>query len=626
MFGRFLKKHYYIISLTAMFVASIVLNELLPAHLATIIVLSLLTVLSGFHIFKKALMDLRYKMIGIDLLVTIAVIAAFFIGDYFEAAAVTYLFTLGHVLEKGSLEKTRSALKALLDLKPAQARVLRDSEEQLVALEEVAINDVLLVKPGEKIPTDGVIIEGNSLVDEQMMTGESIPKERSVDDKVFGSTLVTSGYLKVRATAIGEDTALSKIILLVEDAQDKKANTQKFIEKFARFYTPLIVLLAIIIFFVSWDIRLAITMLVISCPGALVIATPVSYVAGIGNAAKKGILFKGGDALERLTKTDVIFFDKTGTLTRGHPELKQIVTYNIDENEALKIAALGESFSEHPLGQALIDAAKKRDLKLDERVIDVELIIGKGLAFSYNNQTFTIGNHKTLSFALDAQVSLDIERLENEGMTTLIMSDNKQVIALFALADSLRVEAKQLIIDLKKLGVKKTIMLTGDEERVARAISEELGLDGYHASLLPLDKAEIVKQYQQNAKVIFVGDGINDALALTYADASVAVGGLGKDLAMETSDIVLLGENIGSLSEAIRIARKVKANMYENIILALSVVLVLIVGVIFKKVSMSIGMLVHEISVLVVIINAIRLLAYNLGAKKWKKKTMPKAA
>jgi len=625
MFVRLLRKHYYIISLTVMFVASIVLNELLPGHIATIIVLSLLTVLAGFHIFKKALMDLRYKMIGIDLLVTIAVIAAFFIGDYFEAAAVTYLFTLGHVLEKGSLEKTRSALKALLDLKPAQARILRENEEQLVALEEVAVNDILLIKPGEKIPTDAVIIEGTSLVDEQMMTGESIPKERSVDDKVFGSTLVTSGYLKVRATAIGEDTALSKIITLVEDAQDKKANTQKFIEKFARFYTPLIVLLAVIIFFVSWDIRLAITMLVISCPGALVIATPVSYVAGIGNAAKKGILFKGGDALERLTKADVVFFDKTGTLTKGRPELKQIVTYNIDENEALRIAALGEGFSEHPLGQALIEEAKKRDLKLDERAVDVELIIGKGLAFSYNNQTYTIGNHKTLSFTLDAQVSLDIEKLESEGMTTLIMSDSLRVIALFALADSLRPEAKQLIVDLNKLGVKKTVMLTGDEERVARAISEELGLDGYHASLLPLDKAEIIKQYQQNAKVIFVGDGINDALALTYADASIAVGGLGKDLAMETSDIVLLGENIGALSEAIRIARKVKANMYENIILALSVVLVLIVGVIFKKVSMSIGMLVHEISVLVVIINAIRLLAYNLGAKKWKKKTLPKA-
>jgi len=622
----FIKKHVYIIGLTLLFIAAIVLNELVPGHLAAIIVMSVLTVLAGFHIFKKAVMDLRYKMVGIDLLVSIAVIAAFIIGDYFEAAAVTYLFTLGHVLEKGSLEKTRSALKSLLELKPSKARVLQGNAELMVALDQVVIDDILLVKPGEKIPTDGVIIEGNSLVDEQMMTGESIPKEKGLDQRVYGSTLVTSGYLKVRATAVGEDTALSKIITMVEDAQDKKANTQKFIEKFARFYTPLIVLLAIVIYAVTLDIRLAITMLVISCPGALVIATPVSYVAGIGNAAKKGILFKGGDALERLTKADVVFFDKTGTLTRGKPELKSVITYDIAENESLRIAAIGESFSEHPLGQALIDAAKVRKLDLNEEATDVELIIGKGLNFKLNAHAYKIGNHKTLDFTLSDKVKDDIKSLEDQGMTTLIMSDETKVLALFALADTLRAEAKQLIAELKRIGVKKTIMLTGDEERVARAISEQLGLDGYHASLLPLDKAEIVKSYQKDHHVVFVGDGINDALALSYADASVAVGGLGKDLAMETSDIVLLGENIGSLSEAIKIARKVKANMYQNIILALTVVLVLIVGVIFKQVSMSLGMLVHEVSVLIVIINAIRLLAYNLGAKPWRKTTKRKVA
>src|SRR5690554_6149466 len=299
---RWLKYNLYIVTISILFVASIILDNLDPNNIISKIIMTLLTLFAGFHIFKKAFMDLRYKIIGIDLLVTIAVVAAFIIGDLFEAAAVTYLFTLGHVLEKKSLEKTRSALSALIDLKPTLARVIDKNKETMVELNQLKPKDIILVKPGEKIPTDGVIIEGSVMIDEQMMTGESMPVYKEVNDQVFGATFLQSGYVKIEVTKVGNDTRLSKIIHMVEEAQDKKAHTQKFMEVFSKYYTPLVVLFAIIIYGMTLEIRLAITMLVIACPGALVISTPVSFVAGIGNAARKGILFKGGDSIENLSK------------------------------------------------------------------------------------------------------------------------------------------------------------------------------------------------------------------------------------------------------------------------------------------------------------------------------------
>ena len=607
-FGPWIKANLYILSLTILFIASIVLNELLKTHYASIAIMLSLTILAGYHIFKKAIIDIRYKIIGIDLLVTIAVIGAMILGDFFEGAAVTYLFTLGHYLEKRSLEKTRSALSQLMDLKPTLARKLNEGSETMVGLDELLLGDIIIVRAGEKIPTDSEILEGVATIDEQMMTVESLPVEKTVGAKVFGATIVTSGYLKLTVTAIGEDTALSQIIHLVEDAQDKKAKTQKFIEKFARFYTPLIVLSAIVLYLFTFDIRLAITMLVISCPGALVIATPVSYVAGIGNGAKKGILFKGGESVDRLSKAKVVMFDKTGTLTMGKPELKQIKTYDFDENELIKLAAIGEKYSEHPLAIPLVEEAKKRGLVAQEEPSNLEMIVARGIQFSYQTDVYTIGNHRFDSVLITDQIREDIEVLESQGHTTLVMAKNNQVIGLFALGDTLRPDAKNLVTKLRKHGIKKLIMLTGDRDRVANVVATELGLDDYHAGLLPEEKAEIVKTYEKSANTIFVGDGINDALALSYASSSVAIGGLGKDLAMATSDVVLMGGDLVKLDEAIRLSKRVRANMYQNVLFALLVVLFLIVGVIFKTVNMTIGMLVHELSVLLVLVNAMRLI------------------
>jgi Cd2+/Zn2+-exporting ATPase len=596
-----------------------VLDNLDPNNIISKIIMTLLTIFAGFHIFKKAFMDLRYIIIGIDLLVTIAVVAAFIIGDLFEAAAVTYLFTLGHVLEKKSLEKTRSALSVLIDLKPTFARVIDKNNETMVELNQLKPKDIILVKPGEKIPTDGVIIEGSVMIDEQMMTGESMPVYKEVNDQVFGATLLQSGYIKIEVTKVGSDTRLSKIIHMVEEAQDKKAHTQKFMEVFSKYYTPFVVLFAIIIYGLTLEIRLAITMLVIACPGALVISTPVSFVAGIGNAARKGILFKGGDSIENLSKGNIVFFDKTGTLTLGKPVLSETKVYDNNQNHLLKIAAIGESFSEHPLSLAIIEAAREKNIDIEDEPTDVEMKIGKGIIFTYNKIKYAIGNKQLLSFEIPQPIEHEIEMMEAQGMTTLIMSDSQKILGLFGIEDGIRNESVKLIRKLKKLGIKQTIMLTGDQKRVAHHISHTLGIDQYYAGLLPEDKASIIESYHKDNHTIFVGDGINDALALSTANASVAVGGMGKDIAMETADVVLLSENIGKLEDAIKISKKVKMNMIQNVVFSLFVVLFLIIGVIFRQVTMSIGMLVHEFSVLVVIVNAIRLLRYNQGGRHDKR-------
>jgi len=384
-------------------------------------------------------------------------------------------------------------------------------------------------------------------------------------------------------------------------------------ERFSKYYTPFVVVLAIITFAITWDIRLAITLLVIACPGALVIATPVSYVAGIGNAAKKGILFKGGDSIERLSKGSILFFDKTGTLTQGKPTLQSIISYGDDEAYLLKVASIGESFSEHPLSKAILEAADEKKIVHLETPKELKMVIGKGITFEYNKDKFAIGNKALMTFIIPRSVEEDIQKLEELGTTTLIFTRNDQIIGLFGIADGIRQESINTIQKIKKYGFKKTIMLTGDQERVAKHIAFELGLDAYYAGLLPEEKATIIQSYRQEKyHTVFVGDGINDALAFIEADASVAIGGLGKDLAMETADVVLIGERIDKLIDAIKISKEVRLNMIENIGFALFVVLILMVGVLFNWVTMSIGMLIHELSVLIVLMNAIRLLRYDL--------------
>lgn len=580
----------------------------------TITLMLATTLIAGTPIFKKAVGALRYRIVGIDALVSIAVIGAIAIGEYWEAAAVTFLFMLGDYLESRTIEKTRSSIKALLDLAPDVTRVKRSGVEIEITPGEVVQGDLVVVKPGEKISVDGTVIEGSAYVNQAAITGESIPISRSVEETVFSGTIIESGYLIIRADKVGDDTTFARILEMVEEAQDKKAKTQKFLEKFSRYYTPAIILLAVILYLVTRDLVLALTLLVIACPGALVISAPVSIVAGIGNGAKHGVLVKGGDIMEKLGTVKVVAFDKTGTLTIGKPTVTLIKTYGIDENELLRLAAIGESYSEHPLGKAIISKALEKLGDIHDVPDDAEIITGQGLKFSYDGETYYIGNRKLFeSNGISVGEQEDYLRKEEEkGQTAVIIGNQKSIKGIISIADVVRNDAKKLVSRLKSQGIKKVVMLTGDNERAAKAISEEIGLDDYFSELLPEDKVKVLgKLKEKYGSVAMVGDGVNDAPALASADLGIAIGGAGTDVAMETADVVLMSAEIKKLSYAVGLSRATVRNMKQNITFALFVAALLLAGVLVKTVNLSFGMLIHELSVLLVIINATRLLGYG---------------
>lgn len=576
---------------------------------ATLLML-LTTFLSGMPIFKKAFSALRYKIIGIDALVTIAVIGAILIGEYWEAAAVTFLFMLGDYLESRTLEKTRSSIKALLDLAPKVATVLRDDKEIIVSFDEVLINDKVIVRPGEKISVDGVILEGNAYINQSSITGESIPAYKSINESVFSGTTIESGYLIIQAIKVGDDTTFAHILQLVEDAQDSKAKTQKFIEKFSAYYTPSIVILSILMYLYTKDVELSLTIIVIACPGALVISTPVSIVAGIGNGAKNGVLFKGGESIEMLGKTKVVAFDKTGTLTLGQPQLIAIKTYGITEMDALKITALGEVYSEHPLGKAIINKANKMELNLSEKVSDIQIITGQGISFSYAGVNYKVGNRLITSVDLEEYEEV-IRQEELKGYTVIMMSNETHLLSLFMIADTLRKDSFDLVKQLQRLNI-KVVMLSGDNQRTAETIAKQLNIDEYYGSLLPENKVEVLHKLKDKyGLVAMVGDGVNDAPALASSDIGIAMGQVGADVAMETADVILLSSEIQKLIYALKLSRKTVHTMTINIIFALAVASFLLAGVLIKTVNLSLGMLIHELSVFIVILNAVGLLKYR---------------
>lgn len=606
------KKQIIISSLMTISIAFI-LKQFEDLSLYANIFMLVTTVIAGTPIFKKAFSAIRYKIIGIDALVTIAVIGAILIGEYWEAAAVTFLFMLGDYLESRTIEKTRSSIKALLDLAPKKATVLRDGKEIVIGVEEVVIDDTVIVKPGEKNSVDGIVLEGNAYVNQASITGESLPVYKSSSDSVFSGTTIESGYLIISAQKIGDDTTFAHILQLVEDAQDSKAKTQKFIEKFSAYYTPAIVVLSIVMYLITRDIELSLTIIVIACPGALVISTPVSIVAGIGNGAKHGVLFKGGESIEKLGKIKAVAFDKTGTLTVGKPEVKMIKTYGISEHDALKIAALGESYSEHPLGKAIIAKALTENLDLSDKIDNIEILTGLGIQFDYSGTHYRIGNRSLLkSLNIDySDIEEEIKHEEAQGYTTILLSSDKQILALIMIADAIRDDSIELIKQLHKLNI-NVIMLTGDNQRTAESIAKQLHIDEYYGDLLPANKVEVLNKLKSKyGLVAMVGDGVNDAPALASADIGIAMGQAGADVAMETADVILLSSQIRKLIYAFGLSRKTVQNMTQNIVFALLVAGFLLAGVLIKTVNLSLGMLIHELSVFLVILNAVGLLKYR---------------
>ena len=587
-----------------------------PLVVTNLVMLST-AVVAGTPILINAFRSLRFKIVGIDALVTLAVLGAIFIGEYWEAAAVTFLFMLGDYLEFKTLEKTRSSIRALLDLAPDRAIIIRDGVELEVSSDEVKKDDIVVVKPGEKISVDGMVIEGNAYVNQAAITGESIPVNKKQEDSVFSGTVIESGYLKIKAERVGEDTTFARILEMVEEAQDKKAKTQSFLEQFSRYYTPGIIVFALFLYLITRDLVLSLTLLVIACPGALVISTPVSIVAGIGNGAKHGVLIKGGEIIEKLGTTKVIAFDKTGTLTEGKPSVTKVKSF-VDqwtEDEILKLVTVGEMYSEHPLGKAIIAEGEKRFGSFQQEPEASQLIVGKGVIVEIQGKTYAIGSRALLfeyGISIPKEEETYIQKEEEKGQTVVLISTLEEILGAISIADIIREDAKKLIQEVRDQGIKRIVMLTGDNQRAAASITEELGIDNYYAELLPEDKVRILKQLQQEVgSIAMVGDGVNDAPALASADIGIAMGGTGTDVAMETADVVLMSGNLNKISYAIGLSRATVRNMKQNIYFAIGVAAFLLFGVVWKVVFLSIGMLVHEVSVLLVILNAIRLLSYG---------------
>ncbi|HHW48187.1 MAG TPA: cadmium-translocating P-type ATPase [Clostridiaceae bacterium] len=596
-------------------VVSLALGKLASIPDISDILMIAAAVIAGYPIAINAIRALRYKILGIDALVTLAVIGALIIKEYWEAAAVTFLFMLGNYLESKTLEKTRSAIKALLSLAPDIARVVRNGAEIELSPEEVVEGDIVIVRPGEKIPVDGTVIEGSAYVNQAPITGESMPVSKDVNDGVFSGTVIESGYLKIRADRVGEDTTFSRILQMVEEAQDKKARTQKFLEVFSKYYTPSIMILAAAVFIITRDAELSLTLLVISCPGALVISTPVSIVAGIGNGARHGVLIKGGEIIEKLGTVKVLAFDKTGTLTEGKPKVTNIKPFGISEEELLRLAASAEMYSEHPLAKAILEEAGSKPIGSLISPDESDIITGQGLRTKLGDKIILAGNRKLMNengIKIPDDIEEYLKNEESEGQTTVIVADSEKIIGVISIADTLRDDVGKLIKKLKSLGIRKAVMLTGDNKRAAAAIAKRVGMDDYYAELLPEDKVSLLNKLQKEyGTAAMVGDGVNDAPALASADLGIAMGGAGADVAMETADVVLMSNEIRKLSYAIGLSRATVKNMKQNIYFAIIVVGLLLAGVLAKVVFLSSGMLVHELSVLAVILNAIRLLKYR---------------
>ncbi|MGP5731398.1 heavy metal translocating P-type ATPase [Arthrobacter rhombi] len=582
-------------------------------------------VVAGYNIVIKGVRALTAKLIGIDLLVSIAAIGAVIIGNFWEAAAVTFLFAIGHALEAATMNKTRSALAELVAVAPDVAIVLRDGEQQEVPAHLVRMGEIVLVKNGAKIPVDGQVVSGTGAIDEASITGESLPVEKTTSDHAFAGTVSRGGFLQVLATGIGADTTLARIIHRVEEAQDAKAKTQAFMDRFSSWYTPGVMVLALVAGLISGDVVLALTLLVIGCPGALVISIPVAIVAGIGRAARNGILIKGGEYLETSAKISAVAVDKTGTLTEGRPQLTDVVVLDpaLDRTEVLRWAAAAEAGSEHPLARTIMDSARDEGVGPEGIPGEVTPVPGKGIVSDVNGQRVLIGNPALLQeygITHDAGSSDAAEALASAGKTPMIVAVDGRVIGVVAVADQIREDSAEMVARLHAAGVKKVVMLTGDTRLVAESIGQATGIDEIHASLLPEDKLDAVAKLQREGHTVaMVGDGVNDAPALAIADIGVAMGAAGSAVAVETADIALMGDNLLKLPESISLAKRTVNVMKQNIAISLITVVLLVAGVFAGGVTMSLGMLVHEGSVLVVILNAMRLMRNAQGATSMSK-------
>lgn len=572
------------------------------------------SVIGAAPIALQAYQALRVKVVSIDVLVTIAVVGAFFIRNFEGSAIVTFLFLFGAYLEQRTLNKTRSAIKELTEMAPESALKREENGEFVeVEVDEFDVGDILLVKTSAKVPVDGTVLSGEGHINEASINGESLAVSKHKDSGVYAGTILENGTLQIIADRVGEDTTFGKIIELVEEAQDSKSEAERFIDRFSRWYTPAVLVLALVVWIFSRDIELAITILVLGCPGALVIGVLVSNVAGIGNGAKNGILLKGSEVIVDFSRVDTNVFDKTGTLMVGNPKVADIHIYAEDVETVKAYVASVERESDHPLAKAVVEHIGEVSFFQVEKT---NIIKGGGIVALVNSHTVAVGNLALMEregVHLSNQHRSDIDRFEASGNSLVLTSVDGELKALIGIRDQVRPGIKADLARIKRLGVNNLVVLSGDNQGTVDRVARELGLTEAHGHMLPEDKSAYIQDLIEKGHIVaFVGDGVNDSPSLALAHIGIAMGS-GTDVAIETSDAVLMNSDFSKLPHVLGLTKATANNMLQNIVIAVGVVLVLLASVFFSDwMNMSIGMFVHEGSILVVILNGMRPLRYKL--------------
>lgn len=571
--------------------------------------------LGGYHWSREGIEEfLETRKIGIEILMLAAVVGSAILGMWDEAAFLVVLYGLAEGLEEYTYARTRASIRSLLDLAPKEARVLTNGREQLIPAQNLKLGDVFLVRPGEAIPTDGLVVEGRSSVDEAPVTGESLPIEKREGSKVFAATINQEGVLQIRTTATYADNTLSKIIHLVEEAQEQKGKTQAFIERFGDIYSPCVLVGALLLLaipallgapLVMWAKR-AVVLLVAAAPCALVMSTPVAIAAGIGTAGKKGILIKGGTHLETLGKIRLVAFDKTGTLTKGLPAVTDIVAFNGTEPEVLRLAYSVERFSEHPLAKAVVEAAKTAKLE-PIKATDFSAVAGYGAKATIGSGTVYVGKEGLFKeLGPDASALASLGKFRQEGKTVMLVGSEKLLVGMIAVKDEIRPQARRAIKEIHQLGI-KVAMLTGDSEIIAQSVAKELGIDEVRADLKPEEKVEAIKALKQiHETVAMVGDGINDAPALASASLGIAMGVAGTDAAIEAADTALMADDLTKLTYALKLGRAARKIGQQNITGSILLLVLLIPCALLGLISIAAAVILHEGSELLAVANGLR--------------------
>ncbi len=589
----------------------------------------LLTLIGGYKIFYKAISALFEKRITADLAILIAIGAALAIGEYVAAAEAVFIMLVGEGLEEFASRRTRVAIEKLVDLAPKTARIKNGDEEREVAVEEVQVGDIVIVRPGERIPVDGAIISGRSSINEAPITGESLPVDKAPGDAVFAGSVNTAGVLEVSATRVGADTTLARIIALIEDAEHKKAPAVRLADRYAMFFLPLLMIAAAATYYFTGELVRTVAVLLVACPCALILATPAAVVAAIGRLARDGVLVKSGAALEAMAAVDCFVFDKTGTITTGRPVITNITAFSGNGNghsddELLQMAALAEQRSEHAIAQLIVAETRARGLSIaaaEEFTIDP----GLGVEARSNGQRVIVGNRRMMAarqIEITETAEAALSSLELEGQSSVIIAQNGVIQGVISVRDDLRADSKAAVHQLRHAGIKRTVMLTGDRERVARGIGRGVGIDEIHAELLPQQKVELIEQLKRGGlRVAMIGDGINDAPALACADVGIAMGATGTDIAIEEADIVLMNDRLERLPLLIEVSRATLAVIKQNIwLFAFAVNIASIVAASLGIIGPVGAAATHQVSALLVVLNALRLLGYG----RFKESTLAK--